>query len=1246
LFAAFIFAREGSAQESAEAPIPQAAFPSSFAEGRARLDERDRLWSDSERLQQEQKFAEALAAAEQVLAIERDVLGPDHIELATTLDRLSTLAQLIDDLATAQEHAAEALRLRTARLGAEHWRTVSTRWQLDTLARSAKLDAAERQKLAEADELAVQTVQLDNEGRTAEAFPLAHKCIELRRELLGEQHPQFAMSLNNLAWLHQQSREYASAEKLYKQAAEIYPRIGGQNHPDLALSLLNLAMLLETLNRYAEAEPICQQAGDIYKAAYGAESLDYIFCLNHLGMIYEGLGDAARAAPVYKQALELRQQILGEEHPDYATSLNNLAGAYATLGDFAQAEALYQQCLDLRKRILGEDHVAYAMSLNNLALHCQTRGEYSRARSLYTQALSAFHRAQAEEFPNFATCVNNLACLYDITGDYAQAESLYLQSLELRKKLLGEEHPDVATSLNNLALHFQSRGEYARAEPLYEQSLAIYEKTLGPEHVLFAANLNNLALLYQALGDYVRAEPLFEQSLEITAKVHGREHAEYALCLDNLASFYISTGEYARAEPLYRQSLEIRQRTLGERHPDYATTLNNLAWLYQRLDDLAQAEPLAQQAVEVYRQAFGEEHPEYATGLNNLALLYVAGSDFAKAEPMFQQSLAIRRRVLGELHPYYASSLQNFAHLLQLQGKYDEADTHYRQSLDITRHNLELASLVQSERQQRAMSDTLRFQLDNYLTLALEAHDYQEEVYRHVLASKGTVLTRQRALRAVAAQPAIQPAFDELQQVAERLAALVLATPKPAERDVWQQQVAELTLAKERLEADLSRSSAEYRQARADVSFEDLQQALPANAALVDLLEHWQQDRQSKEWSRHLAAFVIRRDRPVQMLPLGAVDQIATTIDQWREEFTDPRWAEAADGTDDPLGRELRTRLWEPLLPFLTDADLILVSPDGVVGRLPWGALPGAQPGHYLIEEANLAMLPVPQLLPELMAEETQAPADQRVLVLGGVDYDRHEQAEVPSAPDNTDQQSPDETRVKSRNRYKPLAGTQAELAAIADLCQRHFGAKSCTRIEGTAASEERFRRDAPRHSYLHVSTHGYFAPPSLLAALEAQKKPTSQQVPVSPASLDIAAVNPGLLSGLAMAGANLPAQAETDDGILTAEEVATLNLSGCELCVLSACETGLGAVAGGEGLLGLQRAFHVAGARTTVATLWKVPDAATRDLMQHFYTNLWEKKLGTLAALRAAQLSILNGDGKRQPPFYWAAFVLSGDWR
>jgi CHAT domain-containing protein len=220
-------------------------------------------------------------------------------------------------------------------------------------------------------------------------------------------------------------------------------------------------------------------------------------------------------------------------------------------------------------------------------------------------------------------------------------------------------------------------------------------------------------------------------------------------------------------------------------------------------------------------------------------------------------------------------------------------------------------------------------------------------------------------------------------------------------------------------------------------------------------------------------------------------------------------------------------------------------------------------------------------------------------------------------------------------------------------------------------ATEQRFRELAPHCFQLHLATHGFFAAPDKQSALSTDQLAEADRAGVASFSAgrrELLGYSPGLLSGLVFAGANHPPEMPLDaaqmtilpdDGILTADEIAFLPLSGVHLVVLSACETGLGETAGGEGLLGIQRAFQVSGAHTTVASLWKVSDSVTRQIMAEFYQNLVKKEMSPLDALREAQLWALRHPDlrganapddeesiRRLPPQFWAAFTLSGDWR
>jgi CHAT domain-containing protein len=243
---------------------------------------------------------------------------------------------------------------------------------------------------------------------------------------------------------------------------------------------------------------------------------------------------------------------------------------------------------------------------------------------------------------------------------------------------------------------------------------------------------------------------------------------------------------------------------------------------------------------------------------------------------------------------------------------------------------------------------------------------------------------------------------------------------------------------------------------------------------------------------------------------------------------------------------------------------------------------------------------------------------------------------------------------------WSALSGTAAEIAAIGRRFKRTFPDSTLAELSEGQATEEAFREKVAKHRYLHVATHGFFAPEKIKSALAfaaTDRLASAEPFTGKPAP----GIHPGLLSGLVLAGANRPADPDKDDGILTSLEVAGLDLGKVELAVLSACETGLGEVAGGEGVLGLQRAFQTAGARSVVASLWKVDDKATRQLMIDFYDNLWQKKMAKAEALRQAQLKMLRegaqdrglvkieqpvGKDQRMPPYYWAGFVLSGDWR
>jgi CHAT domain-containing protein/Tfp pilus assembly protein PilF len=868
-------------------------------------------------------------------------------------------------------------------------------------------------------------------------------------------------------------------------------------------------------------------------------------------------------------------------------------------------------------------------------------------------------------------------------GRYAEALVIAREALAIRRRIFGEEHPAVAQSLDNLGNLLQAMGDYAGARPNLEQALAIRRKLLGEEHPDVATSLNNVGMLLQATGDYAAARPYLEQALAIFRKVLGQDHPAVASLLNNLGGLLKTTGDYAAARPYYEQALAIGRGVLGAEHPDVALTLNNLGVLLQATGDNAAARPYFEQALAIHRQVFGEENPATALSLNNLGSLLQAMGDYAAARPYYEQALAIRRKVLGEEHPAVAASLTNLGGLLETTGDFAAARPYFKQALAIVSGHLEATALALSERQQLDQSRTVQGYLDNYLNCLSSIDGQGDAAFRAALAWKGSILLRQRAARAAAGEPELAPLFADLQSAVRQWAAMTAATPQGDLR-AWQERLDALKDRKEQLEVQLAGHSAAFRAATMTVGLDELVAALPEDAALVDYLECWRHEPSPEtpgqiDWRRSLVAFVVRPGRNVEMFDLGEIKPIGAAIDAWRISYGRSTEAQAAS-------RLLRERLWQPLEAAIGYAETVLISPDGALGKLPFAALPGRAQGTYLIEDYRLALVPVPRLIPTQVSNAGDKQFDKELLLLGGVDYDHRDAGSDHSyAPAGLLALAQGRSAARASAAgltWDALPGAGAEVAAIRNLYRELVGLAddALSDVRGAAATEENFRALAPHCRILHLATHGFFATEDKKSALAVEADNGIDSGFSDDRPVPVSGFSPGLLSGLVLAGANDPPKMPDDpaefenlpeDGILTADELAFLPLEGVRLVVLSACETGLGKAAGGEGLLGIQRAFQVAGARTTVASLWKVDDAMTQRLMTAFYRNVLEEKQSYLDALRNAQLEMLRelrdpsrrdalmADAfrgaddpmdantlERGAPYFWAAFTLSGDWR
>jgi len=1135
-------------------------------------------------------------------------------------------------------------------------------------------------EMEEARRLIDESIRLYKEGRFDEGIAASSRALEIYERLFGPEHKFTAVPLMSLALLYAAKQDYARAEPTYIRLLSIKERVLGADNPDIAHILSLAAEACQNNGHRAKAEELFQRALSLREKAFGGEGAEVLVSLVKLGDLYQAEDEYSKAEPLYLRAVAVAEK-LGPENENIAVLHNNLGEMYRKAGRYAEAEPHIRQSLALGERLLGPDAPLVAAAWINLGNLYTNTGKFREAEQAYARALSIQEKRRGAESLEAAQALNNLGNLYKEAGDYAKSESHLKRALAIKERALGAEHPSVATTLGNLADLYTVQADFRNAELLYQRVLAIREKTVGADSLAYADALNNLAGLYEGKGDYVKAEVLYQRALGTVERRLGPEHPRAATALNNLASLYKAKGDYAKARALYERSYSISLKALGPEHPDVALSLNNMAMIYDR-GTAADSEALLQRALPIIEKAYGLESLTYASLLDNLAGIYSEEGRTDEAEVLHSRALALRTKLLGPTHPDVAMTLINLAYTFEAKGDYAGAETSLRQALSIfeksygTEHPYYAAALgnlssvyLRKGDTAHAVETLARTNEINERLIALNlvsgseqqklhylktfAGEYHAAVALHmqlapkdpaalrlallsVLRRKGraldemadTVGTLRRLLDARGRE-----LLDQLAEARTRLATLVLKGPgllSPAEHQARVKRADEDV---ESLSAEVSRRSAVFRLQSLPVTLETVRASIPSDAALVEIVSYPELNLGAKtadglRGAERYAAYVLRPDGEMLSVELGDAATINTGVSLLRAALRDE-----TNRNVKQLGRELDEKVMRPVRRLLGGTRHVLVSPDGELNLVPFAALVD-EDGRYLLESYSFTYLTSGR---DLLRRQTRLPSRGPTVVIANPEFNQAISAGPPVKNDNA---SDTEARLSGafKEQFGPLEGTAVEARELGKLLP------NARVLTGSAAKEGNVKRlSGP--TVLHVATHGFFLDNQKIADSAGGKAPAP--TPVFTGVLMQPAVepdeNPLLRSGLAFAGANRLQGGDGEDGVLTAFEVAGLDLWGTRLVVLSACETGLGEVQNGEGVYGLRRSLVLAGAESSLMSLWKVHDEVTAGLMLAYYEEL-RKGGGRGEALRRTQLRMLQSEDQRHP-YFWAGFIQSGDW-
>ncbi len=914
------------------------------------------------------------------------------------------------------------------------------------------------------------------------------------------------------------------------------------------------------------------------------------FVLRAWGITFDRRNDWPRAEDCFRRALA-HAGGAAAENVAAARGLHLLARTVSRRGDLAAAESEYRRALALLERLAPES-LELARTLNGLGVLALNRGDAAGADEHNRRAL-ALQEKLAPGRAEIASSLNNLGIAAAIRGDLAAAEAFHRRALAIRERVV-PGGADEAGSLNNLGYALMRRGDLTGAEDHLRRGLAIKQR-LAPDTLEVATSLINLGFVATERRDLATAEDFLRRALALRERL-APDGLDVAASWNDLGVLADARGEFAAAEDAHRRALAIRERR-APASVAVAASLSNLGEAARERGDFAAARAHLERALAIFEQR-APASLEAAAVLNALGRVQRAEGNTAAATASFERALAIQQRLAP--------------------GSWAEARLLH-----------DLGEARRAGGDAAGATPLLCDALD-----ALEAQTARlggRDEARSGFGVKAMDLYR-ACMDALLAQGDAAAAFHVLERSRARSFLALLA-----QRDLLLAAELPPELARERAEAD-----AEHERLRAELA------RLDGGAAAVEPLRARLRDlddrraaiaRRMREAAPRVAALVdpqpldlagaaaaldpgtvllsyaVGRRRSVLFAlepgtPRLTVAEIAAGEADLRERVRAFRnLIERRDPADLPAllahGRALYDLLVRPAEEAIARGERLLLSPDGPLHALPFAALVRAEggdgaAGSYLAAWRPLHVATSVTVYAELRKaarRERDGQPPQALVAFGDPAY------AAGLAGGRAAPADPELRSLAARGaRFTPLPSTRREVetltALFADRAQAFLGAD---------ASEGRARAAAPGARYLHFACHGYL----------------DEQFPLD--------------SALALAAPEGAAPGR-DNGLLQAWEVFEQVRLDAELVTLSACDTALGKEMGGEGLLGLTRAFQYAGARAVLASLWAVSDDSTADLMAGFYRHL---RAGAAKdeALRAAQRELLAAH-----PFHWAAFELFGD--
>ena len=845
---------------------------------------------------------------------------------------------------------------------------------------------------------------------------------------------------------------------------------------------------------------------------------------------------------------------------------------------------------------------------NKIALKCYQEGNYSQALDFYVKILNTKSFLVNSEISN-QDIYNNMGAIYKRINDYNKSLEYYTKALNIREKNTRRYYHKIANSYNNISSVYIEMRDYSRALEFATKALNIQETFIEyPRETV--RSYSNICSIYNKIGDYPKAFEFYTKTLSIIEK-NKVLFFDLDYVYDDLGILCKNMGDYPKALEFFTQALVIDENVFYKDNPNTAVGYNNIGSIYHVMGDYPKALEFYTKALSIFEKVLGKDHPNTAISYNNIGYVYNNMGDYPKAIEFLTKALNIREKSLGKDHPDTANSYNNIGFAYNKIGDYNKSYNYSKEAYYIFKLNRDKNFEILSNEQKKRFLEANRWYLPHLLTngysyqqTAKDKEAVSQEIYEIFINDKGILLDDENTiamLKNISKDKDLTSKIDSLDYLKMAYAKLAGTMPKPEETKNYQDKLKALGEDIEKAEIEIAKISPKFKQELGikDLKLSDLTSLLKPNELFVDI----------GYYGKNYYIFSVDKSGEVKFVKLNDKDsdRVNKTIKEFRADID--KIINATDANSSKALKELyNIVITNGIGDRIDKFNSLIISTDGALRLLPFEALMDGD--KYLIENKRMRYTPSAK---EFIRTHKFNIKDEGkdITMFSDPNYESKSGKSMEMVADTPNVNKAVQTRsIKNMGTFKRLRGFKKE----EEVLQSSFnGVKLFSREN--ANEENILRVKSPK--ILHITTHGYF---------------------ISDENI----TNPMLKSGVALSGANIGIKQQTGEGLVNALKLSGLSLDGTDLVVLSACETGLVDIKDTSSVASLPKTFIQAGSKNVLMSLWSVDDNSTVELMKEFYTDTKgnEKKFNEV--LRNAKIKMIK-EGKH--PFYWAAFIMSGEW-